>query len=187
MLLAVRSQIAEPQVAPPPVVYDRIVDLGSKKAKLPVLKTFFASVIGGAFIGYGAFLCLCVGGSCPGLAQANPGLGKLLFGLIGLPFGLLSIILTGTELFTGNTAVVTAAVLEEKATATELMKNWSISFIGNFIGVLLMIYLIGQSGISGSPLATTLAASKTSLTFVQVTFPEQHRSCFTDVFDIGIP
>lgn len=162
-----RCQIAESQVAAPPVVYDRIVELGTKKAKMPFLKALMASVIGGAFIGYGAYLCLCVGGSCPGLTQSNPGLGKLLFGLFGLPFGLLSIILTGTELFTGNTAVVTAAVLEEKATATELLRNWVVSFVGNFMGVMLMIYLFSQSGIAGSQMATTLATTKTSLTFMQ--------------------
>lgn len=153
------------------MVYERIVELGVNKAKAPVLKAFFASIIGGAFIGYGAYLCLCVGGACPAISQSNPGLGKLLFGLVGLPFSLLSIILTGTELFTGNTALVTAAVLEEKATVSELLKNWVVSFTGNFIGVMIMIYVMGQSGVTGSSMATSMAASKTSLTFLQVFFP----------------
>lgn len=41
---------------------------------------------------------------------------KLLFGLFGLPFGLYMVITAGGELFTGNTALVTAAVLEGRAT-----------------------------------------------------------------------
>lgn len=48
--------------------------------------------------------------------EANPGLQKLLFGLFGLPFGLYMVLSAGGELFTGNTALVTAAVIEGKAT-----------------------------------------------------------------------
>lgn len=47
---------------------------------------------------------------------ANPGLQKLLFGLFGLPFGLFMVVVAGGELFTGNTALVTAALIEGKAT-----------------------------------------------------------------------
>lgn len=40
----------------------------------------------------------------------------------------------GGELFTGNTAVVTAAVIEGKASKRALMKNWVFSYAGNFLG-----------------------------------------------------
>lgn len=40
----------------------------------------------------------------------------------------------GGELFTGNTAMVTAAAIEGKASAGGLLKNWVSSYIGNFIG-----------------------------------------------------
>lgn len=71
--------------------------------------------------------------------SANPGLAKVIFGAIGLPIGLLMVLMTvsatterngrqrsalmlmfifiyikGSELFTGNTAVVGAAYLEKK-------------------------------------------------------------------------
>ena len=42
--------------------------------------------------------------------QSNPGLQKLLLGLVGLPTGLLMVLVCGGELFTGNTALLTAAV-----------------------------------------------------------------------------
>lgn len=49
------------------------------------------------------------GGACPGLASSNPGLQKMVYGAFGLPFGLLLVLLCGAELFTGNTALITAA------------------------------------------------------------------------------
>lgn len=40
----------------------------------------------------------------------------------------------GGELFTGNTAVVTSAVIEGKASTGGLLKNWIFSYLGNFVG-----------------------------------------------------
>lgn len=39
--------------------------------------TLVLGVLAGAFIGFGSFLALSVGGACPGLASANPGLQKM--------------------------------------------------------------------------------------------------------------
>ena len=83
---------------------------GQSKAALSISKTFFMGILGGAFIGFGSFLALSVGGACPGLASTNPGLQKMVYGAFGLPFGLLLVLMCGAELFTGNTALVTASV-----------------------------------------------------------------------------
>ena len=58
-------------------------------------------------------------------------------------------LVTGGELFTGNTALVTAAVAEGKATPKDLIKNWTASYIGNFVGSLLLAYLVFNGGSSG--------------------------------------
>jgi hypothetical protein len=50
---------------------------GAAKAALPAGTTFVLGVVAGAFIGFGSFLALSVGGACPGLASANPGLQKM--------------------------------------------------------------------------------------------------------------
>lgn len=131
------------------------------------MKTVISSVVAGAYIALGGFLCLSVGGACPGLTQSNPGLAKLITGLFGLPFGLLLVLLTGVELFTGNTAVVTAAVLEDRASFGELLKNWICSFAGNFVGCMVVISILTQSGVVGTSAAQTMATTKTSLSFLQ--------------------
>ena len=83
---------------------------GASKASMSAAKTFLLGILGGAFIGFGSFLPISIGGACPGLASSNPGLQKLVYGAFGLPFGLFLVLLCGAELFTGNTALLTAAV-----------------------------------------------------------------------------
>ena len=55
-------------------------------------------------------MAISIGGACPGLVATNPGLQKMVYGAFGLPFGLFLVLLCGAELFTGNTALLTAAV-----------------------------------------------------------------------------
>jgi formate transporter len=142
--------------------------LGAAKAAAPAGKIFLLAVVAGAYIGIGALLSLLVGGAMPGLAASNPGLQRILFGLFGLPFGLTLVVAAGGELFTGNTALVTAAVLAKRASFAGLLRNWAVSFLGNFVGALLLVWLVTASGVLVGPSAATtlaLARSKTSLTF----------------------
>lgn len=145
------------------------VALGAAKAAMPAFKVLLLGILAGAYIAIAATLALTVGGAVPAIAAANPGLQKLLFGLVGLPFGLTMVLTAGGELFTGNTALITAALLSKRATLRGLLRNWIASFAGNFIGSLLVVGLIAVAGVlSGPSLATAIAIAKakTSLSFV---------------------
>ena len=79
------------------------------------------------------------------------------------------VLVTGAELFTGNTLTLTAALHEGKISFGDLMKSWSVSFIGNFIGSVLLAWLAVSSGVMAGvagPLA--VAKVKTSLSFAAV-------------------
>lgn len=77
-------------------------------------------------------------------------------------------LVSGAELFTGNTALVTAAKAEGKTTTSDLVKNWTASYLGNFVGSLIMAYLAYISGTLGAaPGAVNIATAKCSLTFAQ--------------------
>jgi hypothetical protein len=80
---------------------------------MPAWKTFYMGVLAGAYIAFGSCLAISIGGACQGMiAAGNLGAQKMIFGAFGLPFGLLMVVAAGGELFTGNTAFLTAAMAE---------------------------------------------------------------------------
>eukprot|EP00189_Rhodosorus_marinus_P012794 CAMPEP_0184738234 /NCGR_PEP_ID=MMETSP0315-20130426/946_1 /TAXON_ID=101924 /ORGANISM="Rhodosorus marinus, Strain UTEX LB 2760" /LENGTH=312 /DNA_ID=CAMNT_0027205875 /DNA_START=73 /DNA_END=1011 /DNA_ORIENTATION=- len=158
-----------PTIAPAPELYKIASDLGEKNSKKPIWKIFISSILGGAYIGYGSLLALTVGGACPGLLATNPGLQQMVFGAFGLPFGLMMVLVTGAELFTGNTMTVSAAFHEKKVSVSDIAKSWIVSFGGNLVGSVLLAYLAAASGVlatAAGPLA--VAKAKTSLPFIQL-------------------
>lgn len=65
-------------------------------------------------------------------AQTNPGLQKLVSGAVGLPFGLIMVMVCGAELFTGNTCMCAAAFYEGRISLPQLLRIWIVSFTGEF-------------------------------------------------------
>jgi formate/nitrite transporter FocA (FNT family) len=79
--------------------------LAEQKALQPYDHIFLKAFLGGVYLSFGGFLYLIVGGGSAGLTASNPGLVRIIEGLV-FPVGLVLIVLTGTELFTGNMCVV---------------------------------------------------------------------------------
>lgn len=157
---------AVPDLKAPAAMYDGAVAAGAAKASASWEKIFKLGIAAGCHIGFGSYLAITVGGACPAIAEANPGLQKIIFGAFGLPFGLIMTLVTGAELFTGNTALVTAAVMEGKTSTKDLIKNWTASYAGNFVGSLFLAYLAFKSGTLGNaPASAAIATAKCSLPF----------------------
>jgi len=133
---------------------------------MPTTKTVIQSLLAGAFVGLGSALAMTVGANLPGIKSSNPGLQKILLGFFGLPWALLMVLLTGAQLFTGNTASITAALLEGQVTLPQMIKNLVIVYFGNFAGGLTLVSLFNLAGLT-APGAASVAAAKTSLPFVQ--------------------
>lgn len=155
---------------PPAAVFTAAAALGETKARQPVWKILLLGIIAGAYIAIGALLALTVGGAVSSLKDANIGLAKMVLGAFGLPLGLTMVVTAGGELFTGNTLLVTAAVLSRRATLVALVKNWVASFLGNFVGSLLVVRLAVMTGcLTGASVATAvgLATAKVGLSFWQ--------------------
>jgi len=154
--------------SPPPENFGKYATFGSVQGKAPTSKCLVQSLLAGAIIGMGCVLALSVGGAMPGIKAANPGLQKLLLGVFGLPTALLMVILSGGQLFTGNTALVTAALLQGKVSLGELLKNWGISFFGNFAGALAVVYAIQAAGLLPNVGASVgVATAKAAIPFGQ--------------------
>jgi len=80
------------------------------------------------------------------------------------------VVTAGGELFTGNTAFLTAACIEGKANIGDLMRNWVVSYAGNFVGSVFLAYLVFASGVLAAPSVATVKAitvAKTSIPFAQ--------------------
>jgi len=119
------------------------VDTGIKKVKNSTMNLLLLGILAGAFIAFasqGSNMASYILFSKP----ETVGLGKALAGAI-FGTGLMLVIIAGGELFTGNTLIV-AGVLDKKVRLSEMLRNWFIVYIGNFIGSLFIAFMIVKSG-----------------------------------------
>jgi formate/nitrite transporter len=155
--------------------------IGIKKAKLPFSNTLLLAILAGAFIGVGAIFATTV--SAGSVAIKDPS-GATSF-VTGLPYGVISlikglafslglilVIVGGAELFTGNNLIV-MAFMDGKVNLKNLLRNWGIVYLGNFVGSVLTAlimfiskqYLFGNGSIGLN--ALNIGEAKSSLDFVQ--------------------
>lgn len=139
------------------------------KANFRKSKTFVLAILAGALIAFGAQVSLTVmTGTSENLSW---GIAKLV-GAMTFATGLMMVVLTGAELFTGN-VMMTFSVIAKKTSFIKLLRNWSLVYIGNFVGSLLIAFLIYYSGINHNShealgvLSLTTAYQKVNLTWVE--------------------
>ncbi|CAE6522395.1 unnamed protein product [Rhizoctonia solani] len=116
---------------------------------------FFKAFIAGVFLSFGGLLHVIVSGGSAGLTSANPGLVKILGGLV-FPIGLVMIVLQGQELLTGNMMTVPMLLVKRAAPWWSLPVNWTLVLFGNLTGSLFFAgVLVKASGvISAEPYPT---------------------------------
>jgi len=153
---------------PPVDVARKAESVGVAKAAMPALDIFVLSVLAGAFIALGAAFATTVGS---GMADAPYGVTRLLVGL-AFTLGLILVVVAGAELFTGNNLIVMAWGSRRISTAS-LLRNWSIVYVGNFVGAVgtaILVFLAKEYTFGGGSVgvtALTIGASKTNLGFGQ--------------------
>ena len=132
------------------------------------IKTLILAIAAGAFISFGAQASLT---AMSGTDAVAFGLAKMLGGII-FSAGLMMIVFTGAELFTGN-VLIGISVLEKKISIDKLFRNWFWVYIGNFIGAIIVASLIyfanayrGTNEVLGV-LGLKVAYGKVNLTFTQ--------------------
>lgn len=145
------------------------IAMGEKKAKAGWVRQIVLAFWAGAFIAFAA-----EGSNMAAFnLLARPetyGLGKCLAGTI-FPVGLMLVMLTGAELFTGNT-LMCMALAEKRITLAAMLRNWLFVYIGNFLGSLFLAHMIVTSGqlASGAGMlggvTLRIAASKVALDFL---------------------
>lgn len=115
--------------------------------KSGIIKYLIASMWAGAYVGFGIFLIMTIGGLG---SESNFPFTKMLMGLsFGIALSL--VIMAGSELFTGNNMILTVGALDKKVTWKDSANIWVWSFIGNAIGSTLLGLLLSLTNASGTP------------------------------------
>lgn len=134
-----RIQIFDIDAYSPSQIASRIDAIAAVKAKYNTAQTFWMGINAGVYIGLGSqFLTLVISDS-----TLHFGLTSIIAGIV-FSLGLILVVVGGAELFTGNCLVIIGYV-DKKITNKEVLKNWSISFTGNLIGSLMLVWWMYQS------------------------------------------
>ncbi len=155
-------------LTPNKVAHELTDNVMPAKANFRKSKTFVLAIAAGALIAFGAQVSLNV---MTGTEAVSWGLAKLI-GAMVFSTGLMMVVLTGAELFTGN-VMMTFSVIEKKTSLAKLLRNWTIVYLGNFVGSILLATIIYFTGCSHNShealgvLGLTTAYTKVNLTFVE--------------------
>ena len=146
--------------------------VGVAKARLDVVSLTTLAILAGAFIALGAMFATTVLAGADGVLPF--GVSRLLAGIV-FSLGLILVILGGAELFTGNNLMVMAWAAG-KLPLRDMLRAWSIVYVGNFIGAVataLLVFLSGQY-LTGqgtvSAIVLNIALAKATLPFDQAFF-----------------
>ena len=119
-------------------------------------KYFLRSVMAGFFIVVAMIFSNVVGNVFQG---SDPAWGKLLGGIV-FAIAVLLIVFIGAELFTGNNLVMAFGAFDKKVSWTQVGKVWLVSYIGNFVGCLILSVIFVLAGVLYSLNYSSLVAKK---------------------------
>ena len=150
----------------PNEVAGELVTVAENKANLSLLQKIVLGIIAGAYIAFAAV----ASNTAAFQLMNNPstlGLSKLLSAFV-FSGGLILVVVCGSELFTGNNLML-MGVYEKKISVKQLLISWGIVYVSNFVGSILIAFMVaksGQLGFAGSMLGGAtikIACAKVSL------------------------
>lgn len=136
----------------PSEIASRVERLAVAKAKLQLTSLLTLAILAGAFIAIGAAAYTLVMSG----ADLAHGPSRVLGGLV-FSVGLILVVIGGAELFTGN-ALLIMAVVDRKITIPSLIRNWTIVYLGNGMGAVLIALLLWQAGLLHGPMGWTASS-----------------------------
>src|SRR6202040_3359878 len=116
---------------------------------------WISSMMAGAYVGLGIILIFCVG------ANVDPSIRPI---VMGASFGiaLTLVIFAGSDLFTGHTMFMSFGLLRGRTGWRELAACWTVSWLGNLAGCIILaaLFVAGGGGpalASNTPLIVAVA------------------------------
>jgi formate/nitrite transporter len=127
-------------ISKPDKIMEKTVEYGYKKVNYTFKQTAILGFEAGAFIALGYLLAIRVTAS---LSPELEGLGSLISASV-FPIGLILTLLAGGELLTGNMMALPLAKFAHKINTKQLIQNWTIVTISNFLGAIFIAYFFGH-------------------------------------------
>lgn len=149
----------------PREVAQRIESVGVAKAQMATLPLLMLGMLAGAFIGLGAMFFT--------LVRSDPSLGFAISSVLGglvFSLGLLLVVVAGAELFTGNN-LLAMAWADDKISSRQLLRNWLLVCLSNFVGaagLALLVFASGHTDLNGGAIGqqvVKMALAKQELSF----------------------
>ncbi len=153
----------------PSKIVETLDEIGLSKCHMSLANLMILAVFAGVYVGFGAILATIVSHDLS--TYVGSGFAKLISGAV-FSVGLMLVLLCGAELFTGNNLLIIPCI-DRKVTPQKLLSNWTVVYIGNFLGSLFLVFLIFASGVwkIDSNLvgvnSITIANSKVNLSFLE--------------------
>ena len=123
----------------PKEITDYTIEGGVNKVNRPALIVLAMAIMAGVYIALGGFAS-----SVAAHDIANKGVAKLVTGAV-FPIGLMFVVINGADLFTGN-CLIAMSTFDKKTSLAGFVKNLVIVLTGNFIGTLIIAFLVANSG-----------------------------------------
>src|SRR5918997_4747105 len=132
----------------PDQISDAAVEAGTKKARLGLDKALVGGFLAGAYIAFGGLVAIAVSS---GLSPETWGTLPTLFAGSVFALGLVLVVVAGSELLTGNMALVPLAAFRGRVSLPAIGLNFTIVLIGNLLGSLFVAYFLAiEAGVIGS-------------------------------------
>ena len=145
----------------PDQISDAAVEAGTKKARLGLDKALVGGFLAGAYIAFGGLVAIAVSS---GLSPETWGTLPTLFAGSVFALGLVLVVVAGSELLTGNMALVPLAAFRGRVSLPAIGLNFTIVLIGNLLGSLFVAYFLAiEAGVIGS--AGAEAGTPAAMTF----------------------
>jgi formate transporter len=149
---------------------EKVAQTDMQKVNTNALSTFILAILAGALIAIAGVYFTFATSQMIVTRTFTQIFGGLLFS-----FGLMCVVITGAQMFTGNTLGI-MNIASRKLKATKLLRNWVIVYVGNFVGaaatagILYMSHAWTTNGYQFGIKALMIASRKVNLGFVDAFF-----------------
>ncbi|MDY4281116.1 formate transporter FocA [[Pasteurella] aerogenes] len=161
-------------IASPTEMVQIAIDAAAYKATKNPFLSFVSAISAGAFIAL-AFVFYTT--TQTGTGAMPWGLAKLVGGLV-FSLGVIMVVACGSELFTSSTMTLIARI-DGKINTFQMLRNWVMVYLGNFVGAIFIVSLIWFAG------QTMAANGQWGLTILNTAQHKIHHS-WLEAFCLGI-